>query len=94
MLVTGEEILEHADDDRRVLEAAQQYEVRQLRGHGRLIRVLRPYGGNSTSVGDALHRATADLGIEADRRGFEAVAGLAAERGAGWTACACLSWTI
>ena len=33
-----------------------------------MIRALRPYGDDSTSVGDALRRAAADLGIEADGR--------------------------
>jgi hypothetical protein len=31
-------------------------------------------GDDSTSVGDALHRAAADLGIEAGGRSFEALA--------------------
>jgi hypothetical protein len=42
VLVTWEEILKHADDDRRALEAAQRYEEAQRRRHERLIAALRP----------------------------------------------------
>lgn len=76
VLVTREEIIEHADADGRVLEAALRYEERQARSHGRLIAALRPYGDRTTSVDDAMRRAAADLGIEADGRGFHQLASL------------------
>ena len=55
---------------------AERYAERQSPWHGRLIHALRTYGDDSTSVGDALRRAAADLGVGADGRGFEAVAEL------------------
>jgi hypothetical protein len=68
-LVRCEEILEHAEADQPALEAAEHH----ARWHGRLIRALRPYGDDSTSVGDALRWAPADLGGQADGGGFEAL---------------------
>jgi hypothetical protein len=50
--------------------------ARQAARHGRLIRALRPHGDDSTSVGEAVRRAAAELGLEADGRGFEDLAGL------------------
>jgi hypothetical protein len=64
VLVTREEILEHGDDDRRMLEAAERYAEREAAWHGRLIRALRSYGDDSTSVGEAVRRAAADLGVD------------------------------
>ena len=63
-------------------------EEKQARRHGRLIRALRPARRDSTYVGDAVRRAAADLGIEADGRGFEPLAEMvmAAARGGGWGA--------
>ena len=84
MLVTREEIIEHAEADGRVLEAAQRYEEKQAQRHGRLIAALRPYGDRTTSIDDAVRRAAADLGIEADGCGFDELASLvvaAAEAG-------------
>ena len=75
VVVTREEILEHAEDDGRVLAAAQQYQEGQMRWHSRLIRALRPYGDRSTSVGEAMRRAARDLGIERGARSFEEFAG-------------------
>jgi hypothetical protein len=43
----------------------------------RPIRALRPYGDDSTFVGEALRRAAADLGIDADGRSFDHFAGVA-----------------
>ena len=76
VLVTREEVLEHADADRRELEAADSYQERQADWRGRLIRALRPYGDRSTSVGQAVERAARDLGVERDGRSFEEFAGL------------------
>ena len=76
VLVTREQIIEHAEADGRVLEAARRYEERQARRHGRLIAALRPYGDRTTSVGDALRRAAQDLGIKRNGRSFEEFAGL------------------
>jgi hypothetical protein len=76
VLVTREEIIEHAAADGRVLEAAHSYSGRQACWHSRLIRALEPYGNDSTSVGDALNRAAADLGIEPAGLGFEELAEL------------------
>lgn len=67
--------LEHADADRRVLEAAERFAARQAPWHGRLIRALRPYGDYSTSVGEALCRAAADLGGRRGRARFRRWAG-------------------
>jgi hypothetical protein len=39
-VVTPEEILQHAEADHRVLEAAERYAERQARWHGHLIRAL------------------------------------------------------
>ncbi len=52
-----------------------------MRWHGRLIRALRPYGDDSTSVGEAVRRAAADLGVVADGCSFEEIAGLVGGRG-------------
>ena len=76
VLVTREEILEHADADRCVLDADVRYQERHARWHGRLISALRPYGDRSTSVGEAVERAARDLGIERNGRSFEEFAGL------------------
>jgi hypothetical protein len=76
ILVTRDEILEHAKDDARVLDAANGYSERQAAWHGRLIRALQPYGAGSTSVGEAVRRAAQDLGIEQGERSFEEFAGL------------------
>jgi hypothetical protein len=76
VLVTRAEIREHAADDLRVLEAAHRYADQQTRWHSRLIRALERYGDDATSVGDALHRAAADLGIEAIGRTPEELAEL------------------
>ncbi len=51
VLVTREEIREHAEADHRVLVSADRYAETQARWHGRLIRALRPYSDDSTSVG-------------------------------------------
>ena len=86
VLVTREEVIEHAEADGRVLEAARRYEEKQAQRHERLIRALRPYGDRSTSVGDAVRRAASDLGIDATDRGFDELARLvvaAAEARAG-----------
>jgi len=64
VLVTRDDILQHADDNGRVLDAAERYAEKQARWHGRLIRALRPYGDRSTSVGEAVQRTAQDLGIE------------------------------
>ena len=67
-------------------EAVQRYEEKQLQRHGRLIAALRPYGDRTTSVGDAVRRAAADLGVDATARGFDELANLvvaAAEARAG-----------
>jgi hypothetical protein len=74
VFVTREEILRHAEADRRVLEATERYSARQPQWHGRLIRELRPYGDDSTSVGEAVRRTAADLGIDSAVRCFEAPA--------------------
>jgi hypothetical protein len=74
VLVTCEVILEHAEADQRVLEAAERYSVWHAAGHGRLVRALRLCGDDSTSVGDAVRRAAADLAVEADGRSFQEVA--------------------
>ena len=74
--VTREEILEHAEEDGRVLDAACQYSERQAACHARLIHSLRPYADRSTSVGEAVWRAAQDLGIEQGGRSFEEFAGL------------------
>ena len=76
VLVTREEILEHADADRRVLDADVRYEEGQASWHRRLIRALQPYGDRSTSVGEAVERAARDLGVERNGRSFEEFAGL------------------
>jgi hypothetical protein len=76
VLVTHDDILEHTDNDGRVLEAAGRYAAKQARWHDRLIRALRPYGDRSTSVGEAVRRAAQDLGIEQGGRSFEEFAGL------------------
>jgi hypothetical protein len=76
VLVTRDDILEHADNDGRVLEAAGCYEAKQARWQSRLIRALRPYGDRNTSVGEAVRRAALDLGIAQDGRSFEEFAGL------------------
>jgi hypothetical protein len=76
VLVTREQILENAEADHQVLEAAERYTERQMRWHGRLIRALRPYGDRSTSVGEAVRRAAQDLGIEQGGRSFEDFAGM------------------
>jgi hypothetical protein len=76
VLVTRDDILEHTDNDGRVLEAAGRYERKQARWDGRLIRALRPYGDRSTSVSEAVRRAALDLGIAQDGRSFEEFAGL------------------
>ena len=76
VLVTREEIIEHAEADGRVLEAAQRYERKQARWHGRLIAALRPYGDRTTSVGDAVRRAAADFGIDPAGLGFDQLAEL------------------
>jgi len=76
VLVTREEILEHDDADRRVLEAAQQYQDQQMRWHRRLSHALQPYGDRNTSVGEAVRRAARDLGIEQGERSFEEFAEL------------------
>ena len=76
VLITREEILEHAEADHGVLEAAERYTERQSRWHGRLIRALRPYGNRGMSVGEAVRRAAQDLGIERNGRSFEEFAGL------------------
>ncbi len=68
MVVTREEILKHAEADHQVLEAARRYEEAQAQWHGRLIRAVRPYGDDSTSVGDAVRRAAVDLRIDAAGR--------------------------
>ncbi len=89
VLVTRQEIREHGEADHRVLEAAAQYTERQMRWHGRLIRALRPYGDDSTSVGDAFRRADADIGIDPAGRSLEDLAelvGAAAEAGDGVSA--------
>jgi hypothetical protein len=39
-----------------------------------VIRALRPYGDDSTSVGDALRRAAPGLGVEADGRSIHDLA--------------------
>jgi RHS repeat-associated protein len=49
VLVTREEILEHADDGRRMLEAADRYAERETTWHGRLIRALRSWQSAPTS---------------------------------------------
>ena len=54
--MTREEIIEHAEADGRVLEAAQRCEEKRARRHGRLIAALRPYGDRTTSVGDGARR--------------------------------------
>jgi hypothetical protein len=74
VLGTREEIVEHAEADRRALEAAQRYEEKQLRWHRRLSAALRPYGDRTTSVGDAVRQAAADLRIDATDRGFDELA--------------------
>jgi hypothetical protein len=76
VIVTGEQILEHAEADLRVMEGAQRYNETQLRWHRRLILALRPYGDRGTSVGEAVRRAAQDLGIEQGGRSFEEFAGL------------------
>ena len=58
-----QEILGHAEAHHGVQEAAKRYyAASQARRHGRVIRALQPDGDDSTSVGDALRRAAADLG--------------------------------
>ncbi len=85
MVVTRQEIREHGEADHRVLEAAERYFERQVAWHGRLLRALRPYGDDSTSVGDAFRRAAADIGIDPAGRSLEDLAELvvAAEAGDG-----------
>ncbi len=70
-----------------MLEDARRYAERQARSQGCPIRVLRPYGDDSTSVGDALRRWT--LGINVEGRSFDDLTLLvmaAAEAGGGATA--------
>lgn len=76
VLVTREEILEHANADRRVLDADVRYAEQLARWHARLTRALRPYGDQGASVGEAVERAARDLGIEQAGRSFEEFAGL------------------
>ena len=59
-----------------MLKAASTYAGRQARWHGRLMRAIAPYGDDSASVGEALHRAAADLWIEATGRTSEELAEL------------------
>ena len=63
VLVTRQEILEHAEADGRVLDADVRYEKEQARWHGRLIHALRPYEDRSTSVGEAVERAARDQAL-------------------------------
>jgi len=51
MLVTRDEILECGEADHQVLETAERYSERWAVWHGRLVRMLRPYGNDGTSVG-------------------------------------------
>jgi hypothetical protein len=84
--VTREEIIEHAEADGRVLEAAERYEEARADWHRRFIRALRPYGDGDTPIPDALDRAASDLGIDPEGRSFDELAGLvvtAAEARAG-----------
>ncbi|TMC09175.1 MAG: hypothetical protein E6J41_11200 [Chloroflexi bacterium] len=76
VLVTCEEILEHAEADLRVMEAAQRYDEKQLRWHRRLVGALGPYGDDAPSVGEAVRRAAVDLGVEQGGRSFEEFADL------------------
>jgi hypothetical protein len=76
VFITRDEIREHGADDLRVLEAAQRYADQQASWHSRLLRVLEPYADDRTSVGDALHRAATDLGIETTGRTPEELAEL------------------
>ena len=76
VLVTREEIIEHAEADGRLLEAAQRYAEKQAQRHGRLLAALRPHGNRTTSVGGAVRRASAELGIDAADRGFDELASL------------------
>jgi len=47
----SEKILEHAGANHCAPEAVERYAEKQAAWHGRLIRTLRPYGDDSTSVG-------------------------------------------
>jgi hypothetical protein len=76
VLVTREEILAQAEADLRVMEAAQRYNEKQLQWHRRLVGALGPYGGDTTSIGEAVRRAAQELGIEQGGRSFEEFAKL------------------
>jgi hypothetical protein len=71
VLVTREEIRDHAETDLAVMLAAHEYADQQLQYHARAQRLLEPYARDGMKVGDVVLAAAREHGIDPAGRSTE-----------------------